>query len=409
MTSADLPTPPPYGQASLCDVLPGVVSALAGATWSDAGRPGAVGEPDPLLLVPALAGVRRVAVLLVDGLGYHLLPVAARHAPVLADVLAGTLGSLTSLTSGFPSTTPVSLASLCTGAPPGTHGILGFTVNIPGTDRVLNHINWTTDPDPVRWQPVPTQFERARDAGVAVTVVSRPEFDGSGLTVATYRGASYRASTQVETLAAGMLDALRAEAPCLVYGYEPALDHAGHESGVDSSAWRDAAGQVDRLIGMLVDGLPADAVLLVTADHGQLDVPVGHRIDVDSDARLCAGVRLVAGEPRARHLHTRPGAALDVLATWRELLGDAAWVVSRREAVAAGWFGPVSPAHLARIGDVVVACRSTYAVLATAHESSRVAALVGYHGSLTEVETAVPLLVVRGDGTGRRTLLGGRI
>lgn len=384
---SELPTPPPYGEASLCNVLPGVVSVLAGGLH----------EPDPLLLVPALAGVRRVAVLLVDGLGYHLLPAASRHAPVLADVLAGSLGSLGSLISGFPSTTPVSLASLGTGVPPGTHGILGFTTNIPGTDRVLNHVNWAADPDPLRWQPVPTQFERARRAGVAVTVVSRPEFAGSGLTVAAYRGADYRASTQVETLAGGMLDALRAEAPCLVYGYEPALDHAGHESGVDSPAWRAAAAQVDRLLGMLVDGLPADAALLVTADHGQLDVPADRRFDIDSDARLAAGVRLVAGEPRARHLHTRPGAALDVLAAWREVLGDAAWVVSRREAVAAGWFGPVPPDHLGRIGDVVVACRGTCAVLATAHEAPRVAALVGYHGSHTPVETAVPLVVVRGD------------
>ena len=129
---SELPTPPPYGEASLCNVLPGVVSVLAGGLH----------EPDPLLLVPALAGVRRVAVLLVDGLGYHLLPAASRHAPVLADVLAGSLGSLGSLISGFPSTTPVSLASLGTGVPPGTHGILGFTTNIPGTDRVLNHVNW---------------------------------------------------------------------------------------------------------------------------------------------------------------------------------------------------------------------------------------------------------------------------
>jgi hypothetical protein len=415
-TSEMLPTPPRYDEASLCNVLPGVVSVLAGVSHTGtrhlgaqqfvgehlvAPHLGAVGEADPLLLAPALAGVRRVAVLLVDGLGYHLLPAAARCAPVLADVLAGTLGSLTNLTSGFPSTTPVSLASLCTGVPPGTHGILGFTVNVPGTDRVLNHVNWATDPDPLRWQPVPTQFERARDAGVAVTVVSRPEFVGSGLTVATYRGADYRASTQVETLVARMLEALRAEAPCLVFGYEPALDHAGHESGVDSPAWRDAAAQVGRLLGMLVDGLPTDAALLVTADHGQLDVPTERRFDIDSDPRLSADVRLVAGEPRARHLHTRPGAALDVLTTWREMLGDAAWVVSRREAVAAGWFGPVPPTHLGRIGDVVVACRSTCAVLATAHESSRVAALIGYHGSHTPMETAVPLVVVRGGAAAR--------
>ncbi len=50
---------------------------------------------------------------------------------------------------------------------------------------------------------------------------------------------------------------------------------------------------------------------------------------------------MLAGEPRARYVHAAPGAAADVLATWRETLGDRAWVVGRDEAVAAGVFGPV--------------------------------------------------------------------
>jgi hypothetical protein len=59
--------------------------------------------------------------------------------------------------------------------------------------RVLNHIEWLDDPDPLRWQPLRTQFDRAAEAGVTVRVVSRPEFEGSGLTVAAYRGGAYRA------------------------------------------------------------------------------------------------------------------------------------------------------------------------------------------------------------------------
>jgi Type I phosphodiesterase / nucleotide pyrophosphatase len=378
------PVPPRYGQSSLGDLLPGVVSALTG---EPAG-------PDPLPLAPELAGVRRVAVLLVDGLGYHQLPVAAPYAPVLADVLAGRLGRLTPLTSGFPSTTPVSLVSLGTGVPPGEHGVLGFTVNIPGSSRVLNHIDWAGDPDPGRWQPVPTQFDRARAAGVAATVVSRPEFAGSGLTVSAYRGADYRGGAGTE-LAGQMLAALDRPGPCLVYGYEPAMDRAGHLTGVDSEPWRAAARDVDRLLRSLLDGLPADAALLVTADHGQLNVAPEGRFDIDSDARLAAGVRVVAGEPRVRYLHVEPGAEADVLATWGELLGGAAWVAPREEVVAAGWFGPVPAAHLPRIGDIVVACRGTHAVLATAHEPAAVAALVGFHGSFTPAEMIIPLIVLR--------------
>ncbi|MEV6369200.1 nucleotide pyrophosphatase/phosphodiesterase family protein [Micromonospora musae] len=377
------PVAPRYGDGSLADVLPSTLAVL--------GVPGAT---DRLGLSAQLAGVRRVAVLLVDGLGWYQIPTAARYAPTLAG-LAATAGR--PLTSGFPSTTPTSLVTLGTGVAPGAHGVLGFTVRVPGTERVLSHIEWAADPDPLRWQPVPTQLERARAAGVAVTAVSRPEFGGSGLTVAANRGGDFRGATGVDALARTMLTALTAgTGPTLVSGYHPDLDRHGHLSGVDSPPWRVAATEVDALVARLVDGLPADAALLVTADHGQLDVPMGHRFDLDTDPRLRAGIQVVAGEARVRYLHVAPGAVDDVVAAWSAVLGDAARVRTRDEAVAAGWFGPVPAEHLARIGDVVVICNDTYAVLATRSESPLASRLVAYHGSDTAAEMTIPLLVVRG-------------
>jgi hypothetical protein len=151
---------------------------------------------------------------------------------------------------------------------------------------------------------------------------------------------------------------------------------------------------VDRLLTLVVEGLPPRCALVVTADHGQLDVPAELRFDLDADPRLRAGVRVVAGEPRVRYLHTFAGATGDVIAAWRGVLGDAAWVVARDEAVAQGWFGPVPAAHLQRIGDVVVACHDRYAVLATKSEPATVSKLVAYHGSATAVEMVIPLIVV---------------
>jgi hypothetical protein len=132
---------PAYGTGSLADVLPSV-SALLGVP----------GTTDVLGLRERLDGVTRVGVLLVDGLGFHQLPVAQAYAPTIRDM------SLSRLTAGFPSTTPVSLATLGTGAPPGAHGILGFTTRRPD-GRNLVHILWGHDPDPREWQPLPTRFE----------------------------------------------------------------------------------------------------------------------------------------------------------------------------------------------------------------------------------------------------------
>jgi hypothetical protein len=379
---------PRYGEASLADVMPAALAAL-----------GVPGSADPLgLAAGPLAGVRAVVVLLLDGFGHHLLPLAAPHAPTIADIAAGRIAGsdARAITTGFPSTTPTGLASLGTGAAPGGHGLLGFFLNIPGTDRVLNHIQWDDEPDPLRWQPLETQFDRARAAGVAAYVVSQPEFAGTGLTMAAFRGASYVGAAGVDAVAAGILDVVgKAAGRTVVYGYLADVDKAGHIWGLDSPQWRLAVAGADRLVTRLVEALPTGAALVVTADHGQLDIPADRRFDVATDPRLRGGVRVVAGEPRVRYLHTVDGARDDVIATWREVLGGAAWVVSRDEAVAEGWFGPMSEAHVQRVGDVVAACHQDYVVLASTVEPAQVAKNIAFHGSATAAEMMIPLLTVR--------------
>jgi hypothetical protein len=371
------------GVGTICDVMPAAAAAL--------GVPGAA---DRLRLADELGGIDRVGVLLVDGMGQRLLPRLAPHAPLLADVLAGRTGRLAELACTFPSTTPTSLVSLGTGAPPGEHGILGFTLNVPGTDRVLTHIAWRDDPPPDAWQPVATWYQRAAYAGVPSVAVLPAMFAGSGLTDAAYRGARFRGVPRGADYAAAFLAALR-ETPGLVYGYTAALDTAAHLHGIESPEWARAAAQVDVLLSRVVAALPPDAALFVTADHGGLDVRPDGRVDVALDARLSAGVRVVAGEPRVRYVHAVPGAAADVLAAWRAVLGDRADVLTREEAVAAGLFGPVREQHLARIGDVVAVCRDETVVLASGWDPPQLAGLVGFHGALTPAETAIPLITFR--------------
>lgn len=333
-----------------------------------------------------------MVVLLVDGLGWHLLPELAGSAPLLAAVAAGSTGRLSRLVCTFPSTTPSSLVSLGTGAQPGEHGILGFTVNVPGTDRVLTHIFWRDDPPYADWQPLPTWFERVQQCGVAARAVLPALFEGSGLTDAAYRGAAFRPANPEDDYARLVIDELRA-APGLVYAYTADLDTAAHVFGIGSPQWHEAATRVDALLTRVLDALPARTALLVTADHGGLNVAPQARVDLDTDPRLGAGIRVVAGEPRVRYLHTEPGAAADVQAAWSEVLNGHAEIYSREQAVATGMFGPVDPRHLARIGDVVVICTGDTAVLATKHEPPEAARLIGFHGGATPAEMDIPLIV----------------
>jgi len=383
-----IPAAPDYSGGSLSDVMPSAAAAL--------GVPGFV---DGLGLgdrVGALTGtaVTHVVVLLVDGLGWNLLRANLDVAPFLS----GLVGSGRALTVGFPSTTATSMASLGTGELPGVHGLVGYTFALPGVEGVLNALRWDRPVDPTQVQPQPTVFERAAQAGVRVTHVAQRAFDGSGLTRAALRGPAYGGAETMGESVQATAAALATRRPALVYVYTGDLDNVGHIRGCRSSGWRAQLGHVDLLAKDLHAVLPAGAALVITADHGMVDVPPDDRIDYDTDPALSAGVLALGGEPRARHVYAKAGAGPEVLAAWRERAGDRLWVLSRDEAIDAGWFGSTVLHEVApRIGDVVAAARGSYAVVATKNHP-REARLVGYHGSLTDAELLVPFLVAPAGG-----------
>ena len=374
MTAAASPSDglvlPRYGEASLAELLPSILAAL-----------GVAGEHD----LVGLPRSRRYCVLLIDGLGWNLLRAHPAQAPFLIS-LPGR-----AITAGSPTTTVTSLTSFGTGLPPGRHGVLGYTTRIPGTNELLNALKWSAAVDPIAYQPHPTVFERAARAGVAVTVVGERKFRTSGLTVAGLRSPGFQgANTLGERVAA----AAEAASPdqSLVYVYDGDLDTTGHRAGSGSAAWRHQLTIVDRFAEELSDALPTGTALVVTADHGMVDVDPANRVDVDDLPALRSGVALVGGEARFRHVYVEPGALSDVLAAWRAVLGDRATVLSRAEAIDAGWFGAVEGRVMDRIGDVVASVGGACAV-----EMRSVfpveASLIGLHGALTADEMLVPLLV----------------
>jgi hypothetical protein len=334
---------------------------------------------------------RHAVVCLIDGLGWLSLQEHRAVAPRLAALAGGPIASV------FPTTTPVGLGSFGTGLLPGMHGLVGAAFEYPETGELLSPLQWGSHPTPVAVQPEPTVFERAAAAGVRVTTTSPGAYRDSGLTRAVLRGADYAPAeglddrlAAVETVEAAVS---AGTGRALTYVYWPELDRVGHESGVGSEAWLAALARVDVLVGRLVDALGSGSALVVTADHGMVDCPVDVRIDIDADGRLTHGVRRIAGEPRARHVYVQPGAAPDVAATWGEVLGERALVLTRAELIAAGYLGDVDPALEERIGDVMAIPRASW-MLASSVDPT-VSRLIGQHGGLTDQEVLIPALLHR--------------
>jgi hypothetical protein len=377
----DLPQPDPL-MPHLADVVPSVLSAM-GVEGFD-GR------------IPLPGDIAGACVLLIDGLGADLLDSHAEDAPVLAGMRGQTLEV------GFPSTTVAGLAALGTGCRSGEHGLVGYSFRLPDVG-LINALRWRPHPwgddlrdvvQPEQVQPMPTMFERAVSAGAEVSVVSGAEFTGSGMTRAVLRGGRYIGVHALGDLAARVRDALADGGFC--YGYHGELDLLGHLYGPGSAAWRMQLRQVDRLVESIVEGLPSGGLLAVVADHGMVAVEAQDIVDIDDSEPLLDGVQAIGGEPRARHVYVADGAVDSALATWRETLAERAWVVSRDEAISAGWFGDrIGDDVRFRIGDVVAAARGSTGLMRRTVEPL-LSSLVGQHGSLTSSEQLVPLLLAYG-------------
>jgi hypothetical protein len=356
---------------------------------------GAAGFANPLQIEPAA----RVCLLLVDGLGWELLRANPTAAPFLSAM------AREPLTAGFPATTAASLSSLATGLPPGEHGLVGYTMALPGYDRAFNTLTWSlygvgprvdllAELVPESFQPVPTLAERAAGFGVRIHRLGPAFHEWSGLTRAIGRGERFHPADSLEAVAQGALYLLNAPRTFVV-GYHPRLDAAGHVHGVASQAWKGELVVIDRTVRQLAEQLPQGSVLVVTGDHGMVDLRPEERLDLADHPDLAAGVRILGGEARARYVSTVPAAMDDVLSAWRSRLGDRMWVWPAEQAIATGIFGPrVTDRARERMGDIVAAAYGRLGIVERNVDPAQ-ARLNGHHGSLTPAEQLVPLLVYR--------------
>ena len=336
-------------------------------------------ERAPAWLPDVAHGAERTVLLVIDGLGWNQLTARPSRAPVLSAMAGGPI------TTVAPSTTATALTSITTGLTPGEHGVVGYRMSVHG--EVLNVLRWNTAAGDARQTIPPAKVQtHLAFAGQRPPAVTRAEFATSGFTGAHLDGARFAGYRTLGTLVAEIVGLARSGEP-FIYAYYEGLDKVSHEYGLDDHYDEELA-WIDHLIATLLERLPAGTVLVVTADHGQVET--GDNI-VTLPADVLTHTSYQSGEGRFRWLHARSGRAGALLAAATDLLGDRAWVRSRADAVAEGWYGPVVTDTAAdRLGDVVLAAKGTVAFEDPADTGPYV--LVGRHGSLTEDEMLVPLL-----------------
>lgn len=337
-----------------------------------------------------LPPVRSAIVVLVDGLGVSALREREGHARRL---LSGVSMSDGVIHAPFPTTTVAALATLTTGRSAGEHGLVGYRVIDPTHDRVVAVLrDWDERMVPDEWQPCETEFQRAARRGIEPIVVAPERYRRTGFTEAVLRGAQFIAERTMTNRLARAVRLATSGPSRLIYVYIPELDKAGHGYGSLSPQWLERLDELDAALRALETGLPADVGALLTADHGMIDVPSHRRRVIPADSLLWSGVRHVAGEPRCLQLAVDQIDNLETVANrWREAESDRAWILTRDQAIAEGWFGVVDARHRERIGDLLVAARSAVAYYDERTASPQALAMVGQHGSFAPEETRIPL------------------
>jgi len=336
----------------------------------------------PSWMPPVVRQASHVVLLVIDGLGWQQLQERLHLAPALASMQGGPI------TTVAPSTTATALTSISTGLTPGEHGLVGYRMDVGG--EVMNVLRWHTAAGDVRRSVEPRRTQPFEPfLGHDVPVVSRADLEGTAFTEAHLRGTRPRGWRSPSSIPVVVSQLLRA-GERFVYAYYDGVDKIAHERGFGEFYDAELA-LADRLVADVLSVLPNDAVLLVTADHGQ--VQVGDRI-IDPHPDVLRLVRMQSGEGRFRWLHARPGAAAELAAAATQHHSDVAWVRTRDEVLNEQWFGPVVSAPVAaRLGDVALVAHQPISFFDP--EDGGLFALECRHGSLTPAEMLVPLLASR--------------
>lgn len=330
---------------------------------------------------------RKVLVILVDGMGAENVLARAGHAPWLArEISAGATGL-----SSFPATTSTNIAGFSTGLNPGEHGFIGHVVSDRRFGERLNLLNgWTDQTNPHRWQPNQTVSERAAIAGVACNVIAAEEYRSTGFTQATMRESNFFGVDDLAARFDRALELLNSAEDSINYLYVPELDKFGHLNGWQSPGWaiqlETVAAQIDRL----VKRLPADAGVVITADHGMLDSSEDQKIEL-SDLLNPLGVEFFGGDTRTALLYLQsPDSASEV----RRTLQDSIHFNCYTPQDLASWYGTFGQNALDRLPELVLIAKANHTLYHSGFSKAKSYRMIAHHGAMSNAELRIPLIRV---------------
>jgi len=346
--------------------------------------------------------VDTVVLVLIDGFGLQAWKRHRRRCDVLKRLTEK--GTVTPLTSIYPSETAAAITTLETGQLPCEHGCIGWNVYEPEIDTAFLPLGWevkTGASEQYVSEELITEreslYSKMSETGIDCHRLQPFDSSGDDVTHHTYNGLD-SFGKRLSAVVAGSDD------PGYVYAYLPHADHVSHAEGTDSQAFGETVAivceQISDWIAGIDDHAAEETLLVVTADHGHVNTAPDRNIDLSANSTVMANLRRhangtpvrMAGSPRNVHLHLQDGTVSE---TRRALAGYDAQIFTRQEIFDCDMFGdrPMTDRFRRRCGDLVVTHRDLGMWFGDVEPNEL--SLVGMHGGLHPAEMLVPFAVAR--------------
>jgi len=368
------------------------------------------------ILTPLGNGVRRVILVLMDGMALHRFQRwIAEHngsASIWKNLIQD--GILAPLTSISPSTTTAALTTLWTGRSPSAHGILGYEMWLKEYGVITNMIQHAPNSfkgdagglrragfKPENFLPTPTFGPHLRAHGITPHAFQHYSIAQSGLSRMFMNAVNIHAFETPADLWISMRQQIENNLDERMYAwaYWSHVDGLSHFHGPDderpAAEFSQFSTAFERyFLNRLSSEGRKDTMLILTADHGQIHTPLDPNYALKNHPELNQMLHMQpTGENRLIYLYVRPGKR-DAVKQYFESIWPGQFVITDSEkAIQSGLFGPSSahPQLSERAGDLIVAARKD-AYLWPAPKDDF---MFGRHGGLHPEEMLVPFLAVR--------------
>ncbi len=353
----------------------------------------------PLRLLPPdrVADHRQVVLWVIDGLGHDWL----RAHPEAVHLNAALQGRITSV---YPPTTASAITTYLTGEAPQQHGLTGWFVYFRELGSILTVLPGRARYGGTAYDEPGIDVARLLDPrpfseriGVESYQLSPAYIIDSPFNLAHLGKATRIGYRTLDAMCSHALAIARRPGRRYLSLYWPELDTFGHRFGIDSPETGRHLLELDQTFAALSAGLQGtDTLLIVSADHGQIDSTVEQTLQLEDYPDLERSLVLpLCGEPRSAYCYLRSGCEARFDEAVAGAFGGLVEIHDSRALIEQNWFGLGTPhPRLSdRIGDRVLVMKQR-AIIRDQLAQEKPYQLVGVHGGLSRDELWVPLITV---------------